>query len=207
MTSLTVAQLAPVEQKRLAELEDVIERGIETFVEVGRALREVRDAKLYRASYDSFEAYCRERWGFSRQHAYRQIEAANVVEILSPTGDTPPSERQARELVPLVREDEAQAVEVWRELRARHGSSLNAEKVRMAVDERLRLERKISTLKSSKSVEWYTPSRYVEAAREVLVASTSIPHRRRKPTAWCGLARFTRRTATGWRNRGVDACT
>jgi hypothetical protein len=33
---------------RLIELESVIETGIKTFVEVGNALLEIRDSKLYR---------------------------------------------------------------------------------------------------------------------------------------------------------------
>jgi hypothetical protein len=75
------------------------------FVEVGNALATVRDDKLYRASYDTFEAYCKERWGLARNSAYRYIDAAEVAEVLSPIGDTvplPTTESQARELVPLL---------------------------------------------------------------------------------------------------------
>ena len=54
---------------RLAELETVIESGIRTFVDVGRALLEIRDSRLYRESYPTFDEYCRERWGFGRIRA------------------------------------------------------------------------------------------------------------------------------------------
>ena len=83
------------ERGRLDELEAVIERGMQTFVEVGEALMEIRDGRLYKQDYGTFEAYCKERWGFSRGHGYRLIAAAE----LSPVGDIPPAnERQAREL-------------------------------------------------------------------------------------------------------------
>ena len=55
-------------------------------------------------SRQTFEAYCKERWGWGRAHAYRLIDSAKVAEALSPTGDTPSNERQARELAPLMDE-------------------------------------------------------------------------------------------------------
>lgn len=152
----------------LAECEAIIERGLATFIEVGRALLTIRDDRLYRATHSSFEDYCRERWGFSRVHAHRQIEAAKLAALL-PTGNAPTSERAARELAPLLRDaGEEAVVEVWRQLRSEHGPKVTAEKVRGAVVDRLRLEQKVGTVTSSETVEWYTPPRYVDAAREVL---------------------------------------
>lgn len=154
--------------RSLEALEAVIERGVHTFVEVGRALLEIRDRRLYReAGYNEFDGYCRERWGWSRQHAYRQMDAARVVEALSPNGDTPTNEAQARELVPLLSEERA-IVEVWQELRQAHGQAVTAEKVREAVGARLRRDQFLGAKFSSESAEWYTPSVYVEAARRVL---------------------------------------
>ena len=54
--------------------------------------------RLYRETHATFEAYCRERWGWSRQHAYRQIQAAQVAGM-SPMGDKPANERQARAML------------------------------------------------------------------------------------------------------------
>jgi hypothetical protein len=95
---MTLEPARKAEAQRLAELEVVIERGLQTFVEVGNALAEVRDKRLYRQTHRTFELYCRERWGFSRQHAYRQMYAARLVSM-SPTGDIPATERQARALL------------------------------------------------------------------------------------------------------------
>ena len=58
MTALTASQ-----QARLATLEAIVERGLDTFVQVGLALAEIRDARLYKQRYGTFEAYCSERWG------------------------------------------------------------------------------------------------------------------------------------------------
>ena len=52
-------------RKRLDELEGVIDRGLQTFVNVGNALREIKDDDLYTTEYDTFDAYCKARWGWS----------------------------------------------------------------------------------------------------------------------------------------------
>jgi len=131
-----IEALAPAEQTRLAELEAVVERGMQTFVEVGLALTEIRDARLYRETHGTFETYLAARWGMSRANGYRMIDAAQVAELVSPMGDIQ-NERQARELVPLLA-DETAVIEVWRELKAEHGDKVTAEKVRTAVRQRLK---------------------------------------------------------------------
>jgi len=55
------------EQEALQQYEAVIEKGLQTFYEVGQALAFIREKKLYRAEYKTFEDYCRERWGISAQ--------------------------------------------------------------------------------------------------------------------------------------------
>jgi hypothetical protein len=79
-----------------------------TFIEVGTALAEIRDSRLYRRTHSSFTAYLQERWNMGRAHGYRMIEAAQAVAV-SPMGDKITSERQARELTGLSPE---QATEV-----------------------------------------------------------------------------------------------
>jgi hypothetical protein len=93
---------------RLHELETIIERGLQTFAEVGAALLEIRDERLYRTTHRTFEAYLRERWDISRSYAHRTIQAAEVVRML-PVGNVPSSEAVARELVPLKRDPVALA--------------------------------------------------------------------------------------------------
>jgi hypothetical protein len=64
----------------LEQLEGVIERGLATFYEVGRALMRIRDKQLYEKvrGFATFESYCKERWGFERRRAYQFIDAAMV---------------------------------------------------------------------------------------------------------------------------------
>jgi DNA modification methylase len=102
-------ELSPLERDDLAQHEAVIDRGLHTFIEVGRALLRIRDGRLYREGYATFEAYCRDRWEMSRIHAHRMIGAAAVVANLSPTGNTPLNERQARPLVGLAPEEQRAA--------------------------------------------------------------------------------------------------
>lgn len=153
---------------RLAELEAVIAGGLQTFVDVGLALLEIRDSRLYRESHGTFDDYCRERWHISKTHANRQIEAAEVAGLLTPIGVIPTNEAQARELVPLLREVPEEVAAVWRDLKAKHGDRLTADLVHRAVDRRLRQAQVIGHMMSSESNEWYTPAAYVEAAREVM---------------------------------------
>jgi hypothetical protein len=100
-------QLSPADEKqRLGELEDIIRRGQRTFVEVGSALVEIRERRLYRhRGYRSFEEYLYERWdGMSKSYANRQIEAANTQVKLAPIGVVLPNEHTARLVKPYVGE-------------------------------------------------------------------------------------------------------
>lgn len=108
MNALTV-----IEQTQLQDLEAVIEKGLQTFFDVGSALGEIRSQRLYRASHETFEEYCNERWGMSRSYASRVIGAADVVSNLLPIGNNgdplPANESQARPLVGLEPEQQQEA--------------------------------------------------------------------------------------------------
>jgi hypothetical protein len=126
-------------QRDLEALEGIVQRGLATFIEVGRALAEIRDRRLYRQSHGTFEEYCHEKWLLRRTRAYQLIDAAKVGEAMSTMVDTPPTnERQARELAPLLREDQQQAVEVWRELRDEYGDDLTAKLIKRTAHDRLK---------------------------------------------------------------------
>jgi len=112
MTLPTVTKpLTPAESGRLDKLEAVVERGVSSFIEVGRALAEIRDSTLYRQTHATFEAYCRERWDLSRPRAYQLVEAAEAAGRLSTTVDKPSSEGQVRPLTRLPAEQQAKAWE------------------------------------------------------------------------------------------------
>lgn len=118
----------------LAGYEATIERGLKTFTEVGNALLAIRDGRLYKEKgYETFEVYCRERWGMSRPRAYQMIGAASIVSTLSTMVDkVPTSERQARELTPL-KGDEKAILEVWREVHEEYGDAVTAATIKRAV--------------------------------------------------------------------------
>ena len=94
-------ELSISEVRRLEQCETVILGGWKTFLEVGRALVEIRDAHLYRREYRTFEEYCRHRWEYSRAHAYRLIDAASVATALGSIGAKVSSEAQLRPLSSL----------------------------------------------------------------------------------------------------------
>ncbi len=102
-----------MEQARLTRLENLIARNQCRFHEIGKALKEIRDSRLYKLNlFDSFEAYTRARWDMGKSQAYRLIEAYQVVNNLSPIGDILPSnESQVRPLAPF---DPMEQRKIWK---------------------------------------------------------------------------------------------
>jgi ribosomal protein L37AE/L43A len=95
----------------LERCEAVIARGVVTFVEVGHALTEIRDGKLYRAGYRTFDEYCQTRWGIGRGRAYQIIGASAITREMSTVVDNPPTnEREARELGKVEKEDRSKVL-------------------------------------------------------------------------------------------------
>lgn len=70
------------EQERLKECELVIKTGIQTFYQVGQALAEIRESKLYRHEFNTFEEYCDIKWNFSGRYARSLMTSFNVIENL-----------------------------------------------------------------------------------------------------------------------------
>lgn len=79
--------MSQAELERRQELETIITKGLKTFMEVGQALREIREKRLWRDKYHSFEVYCQETWGKSRQWASQLIVASDTAEKLSTVVD------------------------------------------------------------------------------------------------------------------------
>jgi hypothetical protein len=81
---------------------------------VGKALKQIRDNHFYRnLGFDSFESYVKDRWDFAKSHTYRLIDAAQVIDNLSPIGDIlPVNEAQCRLLTPFESLDQRK---IWRE--------------------------------------------------------------------------------------------
>jgi len=86
----------------LQDLEEKIEAGLEQFRVAGESLRKIKEKKLYKSEYSTYEEYCSQRWGFTPQHANRLISAAKTMRLIEesePTGSVlPQSENQVRVL-------------------------------------------------------------------------------------------------------------
>lgn len=107
-----LADLTPSEARHLRMLEGRIERGMTIFIEVGQALAEIRDSRLYRVSHETFEAYCRERWQMERSRAYQFIRASEVVEALGEPKELK-NEGLVRHLVPVFQADPERLKPIW----------------------------------------------------------------------------------------------
>ncbi len=134
--------LTSAEGKELARLEAIIKKSLTTFIEVGTALMEIRESKLYRP-HDTFEDYCKNRWGIGRTYAHRLMQATEIVGDLSkmlPSGNIPETESQARPLSKLPKEEQAAA---WKEATETapngHVTAKHVEKVVQTRSERLGL--------------------------------------------------------------------
>lgn len=96
------------EIKTLAQAEKQISESETSFIAVGEALGVIRDACLFSkgsAKAESFEAYCADRWDWSRVQAYRLIGASTIAKIAKQIGFIL-NERQARELKGLENDPE-----------------------------------------------------------------------------------------------------
>jgi hypothetical protein len=112
IVSEETSELTLQEQKDLLQLETRVERG---FYIAGLALKQIRDRKLYRQKYKTFEAYCKSRFDFTRTAARYLMGAAEVVDNLKCKQFVrifPTKESQCRPLLGLTPEIQSQ---VWLE--------------------------------------------------------------------------------------------
>lgn len=105
----------------LAENEEVIGAGLGTFIDVGRALMEIRNSRQYiTAGFDTFDDYCKKRWDIGRDAADDQIAASKVVDCIG-AERAPQSIRAARPLAALLDTDGEEAVRTaWLQIVENH---------------------------------------------------------------------------------------
>ena len=186
------------ERNELERCEVVIKQGLKTFVEVGQALMLIRDKRLYRAEFGTFEAYCQDKWQLTRQYVNNMVAASKVVsnlEMETSGFQTPQTEKHARPLTKL--EPELQA-EAWQKVVEEHGDKITHNKVEEVVKEFVPINNELKQAKkepmfaemteqeilarakeiekskkahvsyNSGENEWYTPINIIESARAVL---------------------------------------
>jgi hypothetical protein len=132
-------KLTTRERTQLIRAERTITNGLKSFWEVGLALKEIRDQRLYRQRYDTFEEYCAARWDLSRPRAYQLCAASDVVADLSTNVDTkrlPESEAQARPLSRLKHPEQRRRAWDFAVERAEHaGRAVTARDTEHAVNQ------------------------------------------------------------------------
>lgn len=176
--TLAIDELTATETDSLVWHEQTIQHGLQTFYEVGNALAVIRDSRLYRYEYATFEEYCDLRWGLKQAYAYRLMDAAGVVNTLksSPIGELlPANESQTRPLTSLPtpelqREAWQRAVETAPDNKptAAHVARV-AEAFKVPQPPARAAEPAPHAVHfSSTSNEWYTPARILDRARQVL---------------------------------------
>jgi hypothetical protein len=156
------------ESHELERCEVVIKQGLNTFIEVGQALMTIKEKRLYRISFKTFEDYCIERWAISKPRAYQLIEAANVMIGLSTIVDVlPKSESQVRPLTSL--EPEIQK-EVWKEVVKQSEETrqpITAARVQSVVNDWKPVNQEIKEVKSEPMFAISTPEELLKKAKEV----------------------------------------
>ena len=87
-------------EKRLTELEGQVRRGLDSFVQVGNALAEIKNRNGFMLrECKTFDEYCAKTFGFSERNGYRMIAAAETAKkIEAAVGERPRNEASAREL-------------------------------------------------------------------------------------------------------------
>ena len=118
--------------EELRLLEEDVKKGMGI---AGSALKRIRDKKLYKAEFKTFEKYCQDRFKISKAHAYRLIDFAKTCEAIQEDPGAIP-EKITRPLAKLP-DDEAKR-EVWQEVRNANEGKLPSEAdVNAAVQARL----------------------------------------------------------------------
>lgn len=123
MSELTKAESADFEA-----LETTIEKGLSTFLEVAKAIKQIKDLKYYeKIGFNNITSYVKSRFGLEKSRAYQLIEVAEIDSKLSTTVEKrPTSERQYRELAKVPEENRAQVLEAANEKAAEQSKPLTA---------------------------------------------------------------------------------
>lgn len=119
MADVAVVQtVSRLERTRFKKLDELVQMHGRMFVHVGQALKEIRDGRLYREQFDTFEDYVAQRCGWSVRRAYQLVEAAETVTALNADNMNPGShfsdEKAVRPLVSLTPVDRSVVLDALR---------------------------------------------------------------------------------------------
>jgi len=102
--------LNDAEKQLLAQCEETIQKGKDSFHQMAKAMYEIRKGRLYREKFKSFRQYCEEHCGFTRSHGDRMAKSGEVILEMTTMGVAfmPQNERQVRKLVAKKKEKPTQ---------------------------------------------------------------------------------------------------
>ena len=131
--------LTSAEVAHLNKLEAIVQRGLDTDLELGNALAEISDASLYRATHQTFEAYLRARWEIHRSPDDQLSQSAEIADPPSSDPRVPPPRMEPgpRAVAPGRARGRDWLANVWEQ--ARHafgGDSVPAVDIRVTVHRR-----------------------------------------------------------------------
>lgn len=141
------------EERLFDELDAVVSRGIEAVYEAGDALIRIKEERLYRKAYRTFEEYCEQKKDIGRRTAYRWIEIACARKRLRVSHGTqkypsltspetePENPRQWREILALPEENQGQVWDAVCERVESTGEKKSANLIREVAQEILAEER------------------------------------------------------------------
>lgn len=156
--------LSPRDTARLAELEVVIAAGRKTFDQVGFALTEIRDMRLYKGEFATFQDYCRDRWGWNRAYAYQLINGAAVMKTLPPEMstivDNPGQAREVHRIEPTRRVEALQIAQATAIAENRH---MTARDIRQAIPPSITIHVNLPPPPSTKPPQRIYPEKWVHA--------------------------------------------
>lgn len=132
----------PAEEATRDSFIAVVKQGQAVFLEVGNALLQLKERRLYRFTHGTFEEFCKAEFGFTRRWAYMLCSSAEVVEAIKESAEKmgtmvpiPDSERQARPLTKLPKAEQSQA---WADaVASAPDGKPTAKQVERAVQERI----------------------------------------------------------------------
>jgi hypothetical protein len=104
-SEIIMGPMTPAELNRYRALKEELASQLDiintAFIKAGRILRQIRDERLYRGEFDTFEQFCRLMVGKDKRYVNRIIQAHGVVEELMLQGvresELPNNERICRE--------------------------------------------------------------------------------------------------------------
>lgn len=124
-------KITTIEEKKLKQMESIVEDGLRGFIAVGVALRTISDEKLYRDNYDTFDKYLRDRWKLGKNYAYKLMQGAEVATRIEGVEN----ECQARELAKVPFTDQQKVMDRAKEHAVLEGRAVVARDIKEAATE------------------------------------------------------------------------